>query len=79
MRTPRYTVFPNTTSAERCNDELPDRAELAVPVKSPHNAINLAIGGIQIPSQNAAAMFDANGDIDENETASFDPIIFFHH
>lgn len=78
---PNYAVFSNTTSAERWNDELPDGAMLVVPLESPHNAIHLAVGGIHIPVQNDDAKDapDANGDMGENDTASFDPIFFFHH
>lgn len=81
LNAPNYAVFSNTTSAERWNDDLPDGVKLAVPVESPHNSIHLAVGGIHIPAQNADAKDapDANGDMGENDTASFDPIFFFHH
>jgi tyrosinase len=79
LEAPNYLVFSNTTSAERWNDDLPPGIELAVPLESPHNKIHLAIGGIQIPSQNASTIVGANGDMAENDTASFDPIFFFHH
>jgi len=81
LNAPNYAVFSNTTSAERWNDDLPEGVKLAVPVESPHNSIHLAVGGIHIPSQDADAADapDANGDMGENDTASFDPIFFFHH
>ena len=79
LEAPSYLVFSNTTSAEKWNDELPPGTELVVPIESPHNKIHLAIGGIQIPSQNASTIVGANGDMAENDTASFDPIFFFHH
>jgi tyrosinase len=79
---PNYLVFSNTTSAERWNDDLPPEHchdDVVVPLESPHNKIHLAIGGIQIPLQNATTVEGANGDMAENDTASFDPIFFFHH
>ncbi|RYO96251.1 hypothetical protein DL765_011632 [Monosporascus sp. GIB2] len=81
LRAPNYTVYSNTSSADRWNEEHGDEAGFAViyPIESPHNAIHLAVGGIQIPAQDASFVPDANGDMGENETASFDPIFFFHH
>jgi tyrosinase len=86
---PNYTVFSNTTSAQRWNDDNFDisqtggsgKAALAVmPVESPHNAIHLSIGGFDVPGlKNYSFVPDANGDMGENDTASFDPIFFFHH
>ncbi|KAL2265952.1 hypothetical protein VTJ83DRAFT_5304 [Remersonia thermophila] len=79
LEAPNYVVFSNTTSAERWNDDLPPHSEVVVPVESPHNMIHLAVGGIQIPSQNASTVQGANGDMGENDTSSFDPIFYFHH
>lgn len=78
---PTYTVFSNTTSAGRWNDDHSDVKGFTpiVPLESPHNSMHLAIGGIQIPSQDVSSVPDANGDMAENDTASFDPIFFFHH
>jgi tyrosinase len=78
LEAPNYLVFSNTTSAEKWNDEFTG-TELVIPIESPHNKIHLAIGGIQIPSQNASTVVGANGDMAENDTAAFDPIFYFHH
>lgn len=58
--------------------------EAIVPLESPHNDIHLAVGGFNYPGLGDANTSDpkydlANGDMGENETASFDPIFFFHH
>lgn len=81
LRAPNYTVYSNTTSAACWNEEHGDELgfEVIHPIESPHNAIHLAVGGVQIPSQDASFIPGANGDMGENETASFDPIFFFHH
>jgi len=46
--------------------------------------MHLAVGGFNYPGLGDANTSDAkfalaNGDMGENETASFDPIFFFHH
>ncbi|XHG06194.1 hypothetical protein AWENTII_009396 [Aspergillus wentii] len=83
LKAPNYTVFSNTTSAARWNDDNPPDVKETlpgvVPLESPHNGIHLAIGGIQIPVQDASSVPGANGDMAENDTAAFDPIFFFHH
>lgn len=91
LLTEEYTVFSNTTSAQRWNDEQFHPLEsggketeakatsLAVPLESPHNDMHLAIGGVQIPGFNVDQYAGANGDMGENDTASFDPIFYFHH
>jgi tyrosinase len=86
---PNYTVYSNTTSAQRWNDDnfdssqdgKPGRAALAVvPIEKPHNAIHLAVGGFDVPGiANYSFVPGANGDMGENDTASFDPIFYFHH
>jgi len=85
---PDYTVYSNTTSAQRYNDDNFDdsgssggKASLAaVPIEKPHNAIHLAVGGFEVPGiANYSFVPGANGDMGENDTASFDPIFFFHH
>jgi tyrosinase len=58
--------------------------EAIVPLESPHNDMHLAVGGFNYPGLGNADTRDnkyalANGDMGENETASFDPIFFFHH
>ena len=57
----------------------PPGTELVVPIELSHNKIHLAIGGIQIPSHDASTIVGGNGDMAENDTASFDTIFFFHH
>lgn len=74
---PYYTVFSNTTSAARWNDDNPNQHYRAL--ESPHNAIHLAVGGIQIPTQDDSYIAGSNGDMGENDTAAFDPIFYFHH
>ncbi|KAK4159924.1 hypothetical protein QBC43DRAFT_220963 [Cladorrhinum sp. PSN259] len=84
LKAPNYTVFSNTTSAKAWNDDHMDEQgfEVVVSVENPHNKIHLAVGGFEIPggdqSFNVVAE-GANGDMGENDTASFDPIFFFHH
>jgi tyrosinase len=51
-----------------------------VQLESPHNSIHLAVGGFDLAKVFDASPIDgANGDMGENDTASFDPIFFFHH
>ncbi|RYP74725.1 hypothetical protein DL769_003984 [Monosporascus sp. CRB-8-3] len=88
---PNYTVFSNTTSAMQWNEDnfgvkgfveegAPDAApEAVVSLESPHNALHLAIGGFEMPGQTVNHIAGANGDMGENDTASFDPIFYFHH
>jgi tyrosinase len=75
LRTPHYTIFSNTTSRTEWNDNNPP----AVALESPHNAIHLAVGGFDVPGADYSPIPGANGDMGENETASFDPIFYFHH
>lgn len=72
---PNYTVFSNTTSRAEWNDNNPP----AVSLESPHNAIHLALGGFEVGKRSASPIPGANGDMGENETASFDPIFYLHH
>jgi tyrosinase len=76
LNAPNYTVFSNTTSAQKWND---DRAEThgfvpIVPLESPHNSMHLAVGGFQIKKhkQDFNQYTGANGDMGENDTAAFD-------
>ncbi|KAL8688366.1 MAG: hypothetical protein Q9218_005705 [Villophora microphyllina] len=60
---PNYTVFSNTTSQDAWITEH-------------------AVGGFHQKGKhgyNANPIRGANGDMGDNETASFDPILFFHH
>lgn len=85
LNAPNYTVFSNTTSAQQWNEEHLDEPghTTVVPLESPHNSIHLAVGGFSIPTAgDNYATYDApraNGDMGENDTASFDPLFFIHH
>lgn len=88
LNAPNYTVFSNTTSAQRWNDDNSDEtgAVTAISLESPHNSIHLAVGGFDVPQPeqgpkppNYSNYAYANGDMGENDTASFDPIFYFHH
>ncbi|PTB62115.1 Di-copper centre-containing protein, partial [Trichoderma citrinoviride] len=86
---PNYTVFSNTTSAAKWNDDNFGRPssdkeapkDLVIPLEKPHNAIHLAVGGYDLPDRTAGKpkVQGANGDMGENDTAAFDPIFYFHH
>ncbi len=73
---PNYTVFSNTTSAAKWNENA---APLVVPLEKPHNHIHLAVGGFDAPSSDFDRIAGANGDMGENDTAGLDPIFYFHH
>jgi tyrosinase len=75
---PNYTVFSNTTSAQAWNDNAPPEKQV-MPLEAPHNDIHLAVGGFEVPGQEFSPILGANGDMGENDTASFDPIFYFHH
>ena len=88
LSAPNYTVYSNTTSAQRWNDDRFQKSDVGyqapssnavMPIESPHNSIHLAVGGFDLPGFNADSISDSNGDMGENETAGFDPIFFFHH
>jgi tyrosinase len=91
LSAPNYTVYSNTTSAQRWNDDRFEGSEVGSTAKtdgaenavvsgeSPHNAIHLAVGGFNVPGANYSYISGANGDMGENDTAAFDPIFFFHH
>ncbi len=80
LTAPNYTVFSNTTSAAEWNDNLAAGADPVVPLESPHNSIHLSVGGFDVPNQpDYSPIAGANGDMGENDTASFDPIFYFHH
>lgn len=78
LKAPNYTVFSNTTSAGKYNNTT-GNTETAVSLESPHNSIHLAVGGCDLPVYDRSPIPGANGDMGENNTASFDPIFFFHH
>jgi len=80
LEAPNYTVFSNTTSAGKWNDTH-EGDPTVIPLESPHNSIHLSVGGFDVPSQHydRSPIPGANGDMGENNTASFDPIFFFHH
>ncbi|KAF2760452.1 Di-copper centre-containing protein [Pseudovirgaria hyperparasitica] len=93
LEAPNYTVFSNTTSSSKWNEDHFDTSKsstqrtfdgsettIAVSLEDPHNGIHLAIGGFEfLGKRNVNAIAGANGDMGENNTASFDPIFFFHH
>lgn len=88
LNAPNYTVFSNTTSAQRWNDDRSDETGevTVVSLEKPHNSIHLALGGFDVPQPeqgpkptNYSHYPYANGDMGENDTASFDPIFYFHH
>jgi tyrosinase len=78
LNAPNYTVFSNTSSRDQWNDNQPADQQVQC-LESPHGAIHLALGGIQVPTQNVDMIAGANGDMGENDTAGLDPIFFFHH
>jgi tyrosinase len=89
LTAPNYTVFSNTTSAQRWNDDRFDESftgnpgaavTAVVPLEKPHNSIHLAVGGFEVPGiKSYSYVPNANGDMGENDTAAFDPIFYFHH
>ncbi|KAJ5560514.1 hypothetical protein N7513_002913 [Penicillium frequentans] len=86
FESPNYTAFSNTTSAAKWNDDNYGRQEswssdFAVPLEKPHNGVHLAVGGYSMPDKDPdrPSYPGSNGDMGENDTASFDPIFFFHH
>ncbi|KAG0365466.1 hypothetical protein BGX24_004137 [Mortierella sp. AD032] len=81
LEAPNYTVFSNTTSAQRWNDDRLSDADFQpiVPLEPPHNSMHLAVGGFDLPGLgNVDQVAGANGDMGENDTAAF-AIFFFHH
>lgn len=81
LEAPNYTVFSNVTSQNQwIKDHGSTNPHYVVSLESPHNAIHLAVGGFyQKGVYNADPIIGANGDMGDNETASFDPIFYFHH
>ena len=65
--------------------EQGDQAPPVVSLEAPHDSIHLAVGGFDLPSfpglpgGDASPIEGANADMGENDTASLDPIFFFHH
>jgi tyrosinase len=77
LETKAYTVFSNKTSAAKWNDDHADTSNLVVSLETPHDAIHNAIGGQDMPDN---LIFDgSSGDMGQSDTASFDPIFYFHH
>ena len=77
LQAPTYTLFSNTVSASAYNAKHPEAP--VTPLESPHNDIHLAVGGYDFPGFRVGQVAGSNGDMGENNTASFDPIFFFHH
>jgi len=79
LEIPTYTLFSNTTSASDYNEHHVDDIPI-IPLERPHNHIHLATGGFQLTGNDTHPYSSfSNGDMGENETASFDPIFYFHH
>ena len=87
LSAPNYNKFSNVTSSKL-------GLETYESLEEPHNSIHLAVGGFTTPVENDdgsvkvdkdgcvqyyGLLEGANGDMGENETASFDPIFFLHH
>ncbi|KXJ86062.1 hypothetical protein Micbo1qcDRAFT_219907 [Microdochium bolleyi] len=85
MNAPNYTCFSNGTSAQKWNDDHRNKTgyTTVVALEHPHDSMHLAVGGFEIKTQEGTQSYDvypgANGDMGENDTASFDPIFYFHH
>lgn len=77
---PNYTVFSNTTTQGVWKSDHPSQADVTA-LEAPHNDIHLCIGGWHVPGHDhdGPTYTKAKGDMGENNTASFDPIFFFHH
>lgn len=87
LEAPNYTVFSNNTSAAAYNDEKNKEkqegvwggAKDVIALEQPHDAVHLAVGGYDMSDGEFGEITGSNGDMGENNTASFDPIFFFHH
>jgi tyrosinase len=84
LKTHKYTIFSNNTSAQAWNDQYYHDKEnsedkFRYSLETPHDGIHLALGGFEVPSHVLSFVRNANGDMGENNTAAFDPIFFFHH
>ncbi len=83
---PNYNVFSNVQSAAYYNKQN-NPLTSAVALEHPHNDIHLSVGGFNLPSTvnqggpatDRSQIPDANADMGENDTASMDPIFYFHH
>ncbi|KAF5593547.1 tyrosinase [Fusarium subglutinans] len=80
LKAPNYTVFSNKASMAQYIIENGGQPHYGVALEEPHNAIHLALGGFyEKGNYNADPFLGANGDMGENETAAFDPILYLHH
>lgn len=91
LNTTSYTLFSNTTTERDIKPGKDGRQPSnpgghMVSLESPHNSIHLATGGFYQKGSylaNTDKFWEenrgANGDMGCNETASFDPIFYFHH
>ncbi|KAI0811805.1 hypothetical protein GGR55DRAFT_641891 [Xylaria sp. FL0064] len=71
-----YTVFSNTSSAEKWNTEHPGKE--IYPIENPHNNIYAAVGGFEVlGDDDYDCCHFANGDMGENDSAASDPSSFF--
>ncbi len=92
LEAPNYTVFSNTTSATQWNEDnfgVKRWSEAGSPNPPPKPSFLsrvltmisiLQFGGFELPGQiTYDNISGANGDMGENDTAGFDPILYFHH
>lgn len=83
LEAPNYTVFSNTTSAGKWNeDRMDDGLQIVrVSLESPHNAIHVAVGAGEITGAppDGTPVTLASGDMGEPDSAGFDPLFYFHH
>eukprot|EP00752_Nemacystus_decipiens_P006061 g5470.t1 len=68
LEAPNFNIFSNNNSTGKWYTS----------VEQPHDKIHLAVGG-QDHQPIEVEIMGGNGDMGENETASFDPVFFFHH
>ena len=81
LNVPEYTAFSNTTSAAHWNKDKRRNVNVTA-LEDPHNDVHLSVGGFYKPgdpNNEFGEIAGANADMGENNTASFDPIFFFHH
>ena len=90
LDTASYTLFSNRTSANNWNNDVSalGGGPMVVSLEQPHDNIHLAVGGFDVQldgkppkpgKDDFSPICGANGDMGEPDTASFDPIFYFHH
>jgi tyrosinase len=77
---PDYLTFSNNTSRSEWNAT---QGVGVVSLERPHNDMHLALGGFNLIQDVVQGLpkpvLGSNGDMAVNETASYDPIFYFHH